>query len=140
MFKTGDKTKARPVAVREGFYLGTRVFFVALTKGHEAIVEPADWHRVARRFGTRWTAAVSRGHVYARKVVTYPDGTMRMTTLARVIMDARPDERVIAEDGNALDLRRSNLMKKRFGGKVAERRRRQHAERQQPKSTADPAA
>ena len=131
---TTDKPRSRPVAIREGRYRGTRVYFVALTKGHEVIVEPRDWHRVAEQYGTRWAAAVSRGHVYARKSVTHPDGTIRMASLARVMTEARPDERVVTDNGNALDLRRSNLSRKRFVGKVAQRRREQDTERQQPRA------
>lgn len=125
-----DHSKSRPVHVREGFHLGTRVYFIPLTKGHEAAVEPADWHRIAAQYGTRWTAAIACGYVYARKAVTFADGTIRLASLARVIMDARPDERVRTGNGNPLDMRRSNLSKHRFGGKVAKHRRQQHRERQ----------
>ncbi|NNC22970.1 hypothetical protein HKX42_03830 [Salinisphaera sp. USBA-960] len=138
MVQTKDQAQRRPVSVREGFHRGTRVVFVPLTQGHEVIVEPADWHRVAEHYGTRWTANVTQGHIYARKAARHPDGTIRMTSLARVILDAGPDERVTTDNGNALDLRRSNLTKRRFGGEVAKRRREQHHARQHPEQADTP--
>ncbi|ROO26779.1 hypothetical protein [Salinisphaera orenii] len=136
MLQTTDRPGQRPATVREGFYHGTRVLFVPLTKGHEAIVEPADWHRIARQYGSRWCAAVANGYVYARKAVTFPDGTLSMASMSRLIMDARPDERVLTDNGNPLDLRRSNLHRKRFRGATADRRRERHHVRQEPTEAA----
>ena len=107
--QTRDRHDLPPVVTREGFHLGTRVYFIGLTRGHEAIVEPADWHRVARDYGQRWAATATGNHVYARKAVRHENGTVGVVTLARVITGAQPDERVIADNGNALDLREARL-------------------------------
>lgn len=87
---------------------------VVLQDGTTALVEERDYHLLrARGWIGRWTA---------RKVTgdnTYPSINHgdKIRFLARIILDAREDERVSYRNGDRNDLRRCNLILKAKGGK-----------------------
>lgn len=87
---------------------------VVLQDGTTAFVEEHDYHLLqARGWTGRWTA---------RKVTgdnTYPSINHgdKIRFLARVILDARKDERVSYRNGDRNDLTRANLILKAKGGK-----------------------
>lgn len=96
---------SEPPAMRVGL-------FGAFGTGKSMIIETADWEAVAARHGTGW---VLNGQVKAAGARTGGNaqhhGPRPNVTLARILMDAQPGERIEYRNGDQLDVRRANLVR-----------------------------
>jgi len=90
---------------------GEPLVLLPLTRGRTAKLDREDWEWVSEEYGDQWLALHDgQGNFYATASrANDPYRPAYAVKLQRLIMDAKPGERVTFKNGDSLDCRRSNL-------------------------------
>lgn len=91
-------------ALGEAILLGDTVKQIPLTRDMVAIVDDNDYDELSKY---KWSAGVAANGFYAKR--SSPAPFRKTIYMARVIMNAKPDDHVDHISGNTLDNRRQNL-------------------------------